>query len=282
MHPGGATMKTLRIYSYFVSFVLLVSLQSVAFAVETLVHFGAETPAFDAVPKVFRVLNWNVHKGADKAATQDFATISQGAHFNLFQEAVENDLWIANLIQAQPVLRWSLVRSFFSQKESDYHGYTGVAMGSMVAAVQETPLVSTVTEPISNTPKTVLVSEYKIAESDDTLLMINVHMINFVGDGSFAKQLRQILDAVKNHKGPIVMAGDFNTWSDSRIYILAKAAKELGVERVPLENYYDMPIIYPYDHIFVRGVKVLSHQTLEHITSSDHLPVAVNLEVITK
>ncbi|MBS1970939.1 MAG: endonuclease/exonuclease/phosphatase family protein [Bdellovibrionales bacterium] len=272
-------MKTARI-SYFISILLFVGFQSFAFAIDSLTHFGAETPALTAVPKVFRVLDWNVHKGANKALTTDFATIGQGVHFSLFQEAVENDLWTANLTQAQPILRWSLVRSFFSQKESDYHGYTGVALGSMVASLQETPLISTVTEPFSNTPKTALVAEYAIEGSAETLLVINVHMINFVGDGPFITQLGQIIDTAKNHKGPLLMAGDFNTWSDSRIFRLAQAAKALGTERIPMDNYYSSPIIYPYDHIFIRGLKVRSAQTLKNIQTSDHLPLVVELEIV--
>jgi endonuclease/exonuclease/phosphatase (EEP) superfamily protein YafD len=271
-------MKAQRI-SYLVSIAVFLAFQSFAFAVDSLTHFGAEKAELTAVPKIFRVLDWNVHKGADKSLTRDFATIGQGVHFSIFQEAVENDLWAANLTQAQPALRWSLVRSFFSESESDYHGYTGVALGSMVASIQETPLISTVTEPFSNTPKTALVAEYPIEDSSETLLVINVHMINFVGDGAFVTQLMQIINTVKNHKGPLVMAGDFNTWSDSRIYRLAQAAKSLGAERIPINNYYGSPMIYPYDHIFIRGLKVREAHTLEHIQTSDHLPLLVELEV---
>jgi endonuclease/exonuclease/phosphatase (EEP) superfamily protein YafD len=75
------------------------------------------------------------------------------------------------------------------------------------------------------------------------------------------------------------MAGDFNTWSDGRIYHLAQATKAIGAERIPMDNYYNSPIIYPYDHIFIRGLKVRATQTLKDIHTSDHLPLLVELEV---
>lgn len=269
----------MRVTAYIPILILVASLSTPAFAQDRLAHFGNSNPTYTAVPKTFRLLNWNVHKGADHGLIQDFGLIGKDVQINLFQEAVENTEWNAGLTQAQPSLAWSLARSFISNSESDFHGYTGVATGTSIAPLSETALISTVTEPVSNTPKTVLMTEFKIEGSEETLLVVNAHLINFVMDDGYTQHLQQIIDAAQNHQGPILIAGDFNTWSDSRIYYLKLAMNKLNLERVPIDNYYYMPIIYPYDHIFIRGLKVVKAETLHQITTSDHLPLLIELEI---
>ena len=250
-----------------------------AFAQEQIARFGNPTPAYAAVPKTFRLLNWNVHKGADRGMLQDFGLIGKDVHITLFQEAVENPEWAAGVTQAQPSLAWSLVRSFISNSESDFHGYTGVAIGTTIQPLKETPLISPVVEPVSNTPKTSLMMEFSIEGSTETLLIVNAHLINFVLDGEYITHLQQIVEHTMSHQGPLLIAGDFNTWSDSRIYDLKLAMDQLNLKRVPLDNYYYMPIVYPYDHIFIRGLNVVKTETLRKITTSDHLPLLIELEI---
>lgn len=248
-------------------------------AEESMARFGATAAPLTEMPAFFRVIDWNVHKGADRQLFADFARIGREAHLALFQEAVENQAWIEGIVRSQPAFKWSMARSFYSQRESDFHGYTGVATGSQVQSVREVALKSPVTEPISNTAKTVIVSEFRLQGSPSHLLVVNVHAINFVLESAFEKHLNQILDVVRRHQGPVIIAGDFNTWSDTRVWFLKKSMQKLGISRVEIGNYYWLPVIYPYDHVFARGLKVHQAAVLDFIDSSDHKPLVIDFEV---
>ena len=47
--------------------------------------------------------------------------------------------------------------------------------------------------------------------------MANLHAINFaLGTDAYRAQLDAIATELSHHRGPIVVAGDFNTWNDER------------------------------------------------------------------
>lgn len=54
--------------------------------------------------------------------------------------------------------------------------------------------------------------------------------------GAFTQQLERIAGAMRNHEGPIVFAGDFDTWHRGRADTVARLAKELNLREVQLEN----------------------------------------------
>ena len=53
---------------------------------------------------------------------------------------------------------------------------------------------------------------FPITGTDQQLLVVNVHAINFVMLHTFEAFIKQLISAMKNHHGPILLAGDFNTW----------------------------------------------------------------------
>ena len=49
------------------------------------------------------------------------------------------------------------------------------------------------------------------------LLSVNLHAINFtLGISDLKQQLDDAADIMRHHTGPIIFAGDLNTWSDER------------------------------------------------------------------
>ena len=62
-------------------------------------------------------------------------------------------------------------------------------------------------------PKSALYARYRLSNGSD-LVTVNLHAINFtLGTKDFQNQIEQLENAVKKHKGPLIIAGDFNTWS---------------------------------------------------------------------
>ncbi|HZI84597.1 MAG TPA: EEP domain-containing protein, partial [Casimicrobiaceae bacterium] len=82
-----------------------------------------------------------------------------------------------------------------------------------------------------------------------------------------------------NHRGPIIVGGDFNTWNEERSEVVRALAGRLGLT----------PVVFPlderkrfmgriFDWVYARGITVLS-ATAWTVTSSDHNPVVVSFRV---
>ena len=77
-------------------------------------------------------------------------------------------------------------------------------------------------EPWIRTPKAVGITEFALTDSQQTLAVVNIHGINFtLGVGDFARQLADIRSVIEAHEGPVIVAGDFNTWNRRRADELA-------------------------------------------------------------
>jgi endonuclease/exonuclease/phosphatase (EEP) superfamily protein YafD len=65
------------------------------------------------------------------------------------------------------------------------------------------------------------------------LMVVNIHAVNFsLGVDVYSKQLLPIGDQIAHHSGPVIMAGDFNAWSRSRMNALYHFAREMSLREV--------------------------------------------------
>jgi len=225
--------------------------------------------ADDLVPKLaasrFHLITWNVHKGQDTGWQEDLERLSKQADFVLLQEATQHQ----NLSTFSTAL---FVSSFsfnellsgvktFTQTQPEWYCGGGVA------------------EPIIQIPKVASVMNLPL-EKGNSLLLINVHLINFEwGISAYQAQLEQLFYFVENHQGPIIMAGDFNAWNEERLNLVNNLIKKYGLDSVALSQDERVRFLgYPLDYIFTRGVKVVS-ATSEVVTSSDHNPLLMEFEL---
>jgi endonuclease/exonuclease/phosphatase (EEP) superfamily protein YafD len=168
---------------------------------------------------------------------------------------------------------WTLNTAFHYQDKA-----TGVMTASRVKAVHSCGQ-STV-EPFIRFPKTSLVSYYPVNGMNENLLVANIHGINFtLGVGVYKEQMEKLYDAMKRHNGPIVLAGDFNTWSDARMQIVDDLARRLSLESLDYTS-HNRTLVFgnAIDHVFYRGLEPLEHDTW-YVTSSDHNPTRVSFRV---
>ena len=225
--------------------------------------------ADNLVPKLassrFHLITWNVHKGQDTGWQEDLERLSKRADFVLLQEATQHQ----NLSTFSTAL---FVSSFsfnellsgvktFTQTQPEWYCGGGVA------------------EPIIQIPKVASVMNLPL-EKGNSLLLINVHLINFEwGISAYQAQLEQLFYFVENHQGPIIMAGDFNAWNEERLNLVNNLIKKYGLDSVALSQDERVRFLgYPLDYIFTRGVKVVS-ATSEVVTSSDHNPLLMEFEL---
>jgi len=133
-------------------------------------------------------------------------------------------------------------------------------------------------EPIFMLPKSAIVARFPIAGSSKTVAIANLHGVNFtLLLGSFRKQIEAVAAELASHDGPIVFAGDFNTWSDDRSALLRSVAARLGLTAVEVHpDGRRRTLGLHLDHMFVRGLSVVRAQAPE-VKSSDHNPILVTL-----
>ncbi|MDU5696638.1 MAG: endonuclease/exonuclease/phosphatase family protein, partial [Haemophilus parainfluenzae] len=197
--------------------------------------------ADNLVPKLassrFHLITWNVHKGQDTGWQEDLERLSKQADFVLLQEATQHQ----NLSTFSTAL---FVSSFsfnellsgvktFTQTQPEWYCGGGVA------------------EPIIQIPKVASVMNLPL-EKGNSLLLINVHLINFEwGISAYQAQLEQLFSFVENHQGPIIMAGDFNAWNEDRLNFVNNLIQKYGLDSVALSQDERVRFLgYPLDYIF--------------------------------
>ncbi|WP_413288921.1 endonuclease/exonuclease/phosphatase family protein [Bdellovibrio sp. HCB337] len=233
------------------------------------INFGNPGPQEPLPAEGIRLFVWNIHKAEDARMYQDFADLSFGADIAVLQEAISKKSFTHPITDANPNFGWTLAKSFLQLDLS----YTGVATGSRVRALTEEVIVSNVKEPVIETPKTILLSEFAIENSQDTLLIANIHGINFVSTEAYKVQINQLLEKISLHHGPMIVAGDFNTWSVDRRAYLEEVFGPLGLKHVqtPIAGVLDL------DHVYIRDLEARFVFDLSHIDSSDHAPLMMDL-----
>jgi len=155
-----------------------------------------------------------------------------------------------------------------------FSGFNGIGAGVSTGAKYKPSsaeyIESEAKEPLAKTPKMTIFSKYKIKGRSQELLVINVHGINFVNPQKFERHIRQIERSLAQHKGPLFLAGDFNTWNLGRHEMLQEMVKRYNLKRVKLENEGRRVRL---DHIFTRGIAIKKSLLFRNIESSDHYPL---------
>ena len=168
---------------------------------------------------------------------------------------------------------WVLASSFL------YGGHDiGVLTASRVA-----PLASCtqrIGEPLIVVPKSAVISWFRVAGQREPLAVVNIHAINFALTlGAYQAQLAALADALARHRGPVIFAGDFNTWTEARRDALAATATKLGLaELAPRDDKRSLFLGKQLDHIMVRGLEAIDVAAIP-VTSSDHNPLVATLRV---
>lgn len=216
-------------------------------------------------PADIRILAWNVQKRDGSAWRSDFERLATDADFVLMQEASLDHRGIA-----------AGHHSTFAAGYRTARRVTGVMTLSRHA-----PLAScsfTTREPWLGTPKSTGITLHALAGVDGALAVVNVHAVNFsLGLHDYRSQFARILEVLHDHRGPIILAGDFNTWRGRRLAVVSELARELGLEPVSfLEDERVRVFGFALDHIYVRDL-VLQQSGTARVATSDHNPMTAVL-----
>ncbi len=223
-------------------------------------------------PDSIRLLNWNVYKGKRAGWKDDFQTLSRDMDLILVQEAymLRHDFRRFRV----KGMGLEFARSFSCNAR--YLSDTGVMTLSRACPVTVKYLRSRYREPVVNTPKMSLFTEYSLDNSDFTLLVVNTHGINFVRPEIFKSQISALVKEIKGHWGPVIFAGDFNTWTGKKLGFLLRIVKGSGMQEVMFKpDARTKRFKCAIDHVFYSGLKILKSRVIGDITSSDHKAMEV-------
>jgi len=230
--------------------------------------FESPLPEVKQFNQAILVTVLNIQKSENNGWRDDFfKALVEGSDLALIQESVDKF----------PEYKFedSLYINYFykSWGSTDYN--TGLSSLSKVPFDEAKRLVSPDTEPVSATPKVTSIETYSVKGLDKKLLVANIHAINFTGLSAFKRQISAVAKELKKHDGPMVWAGDFNTWSGRRKQYLDSIMKELGFKEVLFDKRSEF--FLELDHVYVRGAKVRYAEQLQ-VGISDHEPLQFTLE----
>jgi endonuclease/exonuclease/phosphatase (EEP) superfamily protein YafD len=215
-----------------------------------------------------RLVSWNMQKVNAPNWRADYSRLTDGRDLVLIQEASLNVDTIGDL---PSVPYWSFAPGYRTGAS-----ITGVLTLSSIQPLARCSFSNT--EPLLRTPKATSITQFALQGSDETLLVVNVHAVNFsLGLGIYKRQFSQISDVLEGHKGPIILSGDLNTWRRGRTQTIETMAANL--ELMPVEFDDDNRKRFlgsPLDHIYIRGLFATDSDS-SVVTSSDHNPMTVTL-----
>lgn len=230
-------------------------------------------PAEQALPGAagFQILVWNIFKQQRAHWLSVLEQFGSSSHLMLLQEA-----------QASPKLVSFATRYYQTADQVPALGLPPHSCGVMTLATVHPlyccPLRER--EPILRLTKSALVTIYPLP-ARQLLMVVNIHAINFsFGTEVYNKQLRSIGDHISRHQGPVIMAGDFNAWSRSRIHALYRFIRKQGLKEVHFsDDHRRRAFGYPLDFVFYRHLNV-RHASVQMTQASDHNPLLVEFTTL--
>lgn len=211
-----------------------------------------------------RLMNWNIRKQLDPESDLDLSYLSNEKDLILIQEASLREETINNVDATK---HWSFAPGYRTSG-----AVSGVLTLSNIKPLTQCSFVSL--EPVLRSPKATSITEYGLTSTEQTLVVVNMHAVNFsTGLKAFRKQFQQVLVTLKDHRGPIIFSGDLNTWRKKRLNIVDDFADVLGLQAIEFGSDHRVKIFgNVLDHIYVRGLSPVYADT-EAVRTSDHNPM---------
>ncbi|SEL13824.1 Uncharacterized conserved protein YafD, endonuclease/exonuclease/phosphatase (EEP) superfamily [Colwellia chukchiensis] len=217
------------------------------------------------------VLVWNIYKQSRANWRQALEHYSQTSQLVLLQE-VSMTTAFKNYVNQS---------SWFSS-HVDAFSALGVSSGVLTLSVQP-PLRACAyiaNEPWILLPKSAIYSVFRLSDQRE-LVVVNLHSVNFsFGILAYKQQIAYLTAALKKHQGPVIFAGDLNTWSAERNQLITQMLSELALVAVnfsPDKRTQFMSGL-ALDHVYYRQLTLVS-AAVPLTDASDHSPMLVKFRL---
>jgi endonuclease/exonuclease/phosphatase (EEP) superfamily protein YafD len=149
--------------------------------------------------------------------------------------------------------------------------------GVLTASVKESSLAEAYltesSEGFVGPHKSLLLTTYALPGGED-LLLLNVHAINFREQRIYEEELDVLMKKATAHKGPMIVAGDFNAWSQKRTDALHMLRETLSLHIAAFDKGKVKSFMgYPLDFILYRGLQCVETEIMTNHDISDHHPL---------
>ncbi|PNH91994.1 endonuclease/exonuclease/phosphatase family protein [Vibrio diazotrophicus] len=218
------------------------------------------------------LLVWNIYKQNREGWSEELSRLSSDAQLLLLQEASLN----TGLKQWLSEHGWegNQVNAFKVMGES----------AGVINLARTTPNLAcgyTEMEPWLRLPKSGIYARYPLSNGQ-VLAVVNLHAVNFTyGTNEYQLQLQALANELSQHTGPIIVAGDFNSWSEERMTVMKQVLTSLGLNEVSFSPDNRVRFIsgLPLDHVFYRGLKLENAKAPES-DASDHNPLLLSFSLL--
>lgn len=214
-----------------------------------------------------KVLVWNIYKENQSTWHQALTQLSDQRQLVLLQES-----------SLTPELSDWVVHQHWQGMQAHAFSMLDTAMGVM--NLSKTFPISACAymamEPWIRLPKSALIAYYPLS-NQQTLAVVNIHAINFaIGIEDYQSQLKSLVAQLTSHQGPIIFAGDFNSWNEQRLRTVQRFMKLLSMKEVTYTTDHRKRFLnYPLDHVYYRGL-MLKQALIPETSASDHNPIQVS------
>ena len=179
------------------------------------------------LPASITIVNWNAQKGKNSQFASDLKLILEREKPDIvFLQEAKADLFEPEQMGGYLAEGWSYPWP---------GGKTiGVMTLSRVPPVRIEPVPTRYREFGVTAPKISLVTGYPLPNGKN-LLAVNVHLLNFEvwSVKKISHQLKDLKAIMAKHTGPIVMAGDFNTWNQKRLDLVKEITRNVKLKSYP-------------------------------------------------
>lgn len=233
-----------------------------------------ELPAF--APERIRVAVWNMCKGVGGLLFEhDYRSLCYRSDLILTQEA----------LLSRRSLETFCERGFQTIHAASYKRRDGLRDGVMtVSRVKACDVLGRVIckypEPLFKTPKAALVKLYPLHGTHLRLMVINIHATLIRLKAAATQEMEHLLAHLPEHTGPIILAGDFNTFTPGYLSAVSRVLSRLGLEYVRIPD-DPRPVSQALDQVFCRGLSVSNIRVDTTIRNSDHFPILADVTVKT-
>ena len=218
----------------------------------------------EPLPLPLSVVVWNMQKrGGESDGRKELEALARRTDLFLLQEATA-------LLPA-PLPSMQQLEAFSYAGES-------YGVGALASRSLARPCGLLTPEPLLRLPKSALMWRQPLIDGR-VLLIINVHSINFDWRlSTYTAWLDALGALVAAHTGPVLLAGDFNTWNDRRLQALNRWASDLGMVEARFEPDNRVRHLgHAVDTVWVRDLRILVTGSAA-VSYADHNPLWITVD----
>ncbi len=244
------------------------AVQSVA-PEDAILEFGG-TGIVNELSDFVRLSVWNICKGVgNESFTRDFIHLLGDSDIFMLQEALLSSSAINSMHTDE----------FLAIHGASYRRSDGLRDGVLTMTRTKTSapaqrILCKYPEPVLKTPKAALITEFRNPVGD-IITFVNIHATLIRTPKALHAELDHLFSHLPN-SGPMVLAGDFNTFTLAFTRTLIRFLNQQGLEMALMEA-DNRSQLASLDHVFVRDMKVQSAIVRTDIKSSDHFPLTLTL-----